>query len=609
MSEQQLNDASQNFVRLTQLITVRGAVVPNPYGGKQRQMMINMDQRLLQQKQVSATDVLSAVNAQNLVMPSGSVNMGTREYDVRTNAAARSLAELANIPIKQIGATTLYLRDVATVSDGFAVQTNMVRQDGRRSVLVAVLKGGRASTLEVVAGARKMLPRIAAIAPPEMVITLLSDQSVFVSGAINSVIREGIVAAALTGFMILVFLGSWRSTLIIASSIPLAILTSLIVLSLIGQTMNIMTLGGLALAVGILVDDATVEIENIHRNLAMGKNLRTAILDGAQQIAAPAFVATLCICIVFLPMFMLGGVARYLFVPLAEAVIFAMLASYFLSRNKPVSDPRALPAEGARARPARRRLFRAHATRVRAHAFERLRPGVWRAARAPGRRAPDVRAGLSRRLPAGLRAHPDARAGLLSECRQRRVSAARPRRERDAHRGDGAPLRPGRGEDPRGDSPRRKSRASSTTSGSRNSPMNTMHMTSGALGPNDADILVSLNAGHHPTADYQRRLRERLAREFPGVIFYFLPADIVTQILNFGIPAPMDIQIEGKDVAASHRDRRQVARGAAPRPRPRGSPPPAAARMLPRSIWRSTAPRRCKAASPSTTSPAMCSIP
>jgi multidrug efflux pump subunit AcrB len=332
LSEQQLNDASQNYVR-PQLITVPGAVVPNPYGGKQRQIMINLDQRLLHQKGVSATDVLAAINAQNLVVPSGTVKIGPREYDVRTNAAARSLEEISEIPIKQVGAATIYVRDVATVSDGFAVQTNIVRQDGRRSVLVSIIKNGVASTLDVVAGARKLIPRIAAIAPPEMVITPLSDQSIFVRGAIGSVLREAVIAAALTGLMILLFLGSWRSTIIIATSIPLSILTSVVILSLLHETINIMTLGGLALAVGILVDDATVEVENIHRNLAMGKGLIQAILDGAQQIAVPAFVATLCICIVFLPMFMLGGVAHYLFVPLAEAVIFAMLASYFLSRT------------------------------------------------------------------------------------------------------------------------------------------------------------------------------------------------------------------------------------------------------------------------------------
>src|ERR1700761_2259146 len=332
LSEQQLNDIGLQFVR-TQLITVPGAVIPLPYGGKQRQIMINLDQNLMQSKHITSNDVLKAVNAQNLILPSGTAKIGDSELDVRLNSAPRSLAELSQIPVKQAGATTIYLRDVATVSDGSALQTNVVRQDGRRGVLLSILKAGNASTLDVVSGIRALLPRIAAIIPPEVKMTFLGDQSTFVRAAISSVLREGTIAAALTGLMILLFLGNWRGTLIIAVSIPLSVLSSILVLSALHETINIMTLGGLALAVGILVDDATVEIENIERNLRMNKELRVAILDGAQQIAAPAFVSTLCICIVFLPIFLLGGVARYLFVPLAEAVVFAMLASYLLSRT------------------------------------------------------------------------------------------------------------------------------------------------------------------------------------------------------------------------------------------------------------------------------------
>ncbi len=332
LSEQQLNDVGLQFVR-TQLITVPGAVVPLPYGGKQRQIMINMDQNLMQSKHITSNDVLKAVNAQNLVLPSGTAKIGDSELDVRLNTAPRSITELGEMPIKQIGATTLYLRDVATVSDGSALQTNVVRQDGRRGVLLSILKAGNASTLDVVRGVRELLPRIAAIIPPEVKMTFLGDQSTFVRASISSVVREGVIAAALTGLLILLFLGNWRGTLIIAVSIPLSVLSSILVLSILHETINIMTLGGLALAVGILVDDATVEIENIERNLRMNKELRVAILDGAQQIAAPAFVATLCICIVFLPIFLLGGVARHLFMPLAEAVVFAMLASYLLSRT------------------------------------------------------------------------------------------------------------------------------------------------------------------------------------------------------------------------------------------------------------------------------------
>src|SRR5271165_3697686 len=332
LSEQQLNDLGLNFLR-TQLITVPGAVVPYPYGGKQRQVMINLNAGLLQSKGLSPQDVLNSVNLQNLILPSGTAKIGETEYDVRLNASPREVSELNSLPIKHVTGTTIYLRDVATVADGFAPQTNVVRQDGRRGVLVTIIKSGTASTLDVVSGIRALLPRVATTLPPELKIEPLSDQSIFVRGAVSGVIREAIIAAALTGLMILLFLGSWRSTLIIAISIPLSILTSVILLGSLGETINIMTLGGLALAVGVLVDDATVTIENIERFLEEGYELHDAILEGAGQIATPALVSTLCICIVFLPMFFLGGVARYLFVPLAEAVVFAMLASYLLSRT------------------------------------------------------------------------------------------------------------------------------------------------------------------------------------------------------------------------------------------------------------------------------------
>src|SRR5271155_3299200 len=334
MSEQQLNDLALNFLR-TQLITIPGAVIPLPYGGKQRQVMINMNQNLMQAKGVSPSDVLNAVNAQNLILPSGTAKVAESELDVRMNVYPRTPAELNRIPIKQVGNTTIYLREVATVSDGFAVQTNVVRQDGSRGVLMSILKAGNASTLDVVAGTRNILPRAASTLPPQLKITPLADQSVFVRGAISGVVREALIAGCLTGLMILLFIGSWRSTVIIAISIPLSILTSILILSFLHETINIMTLGGLALAVGILVDDATVEIENINRILEEGHetDIKQAILDGSQQIAVPALVSTLCICIVFMPLFLLSGVARFLFVPLAEAVVFAMLASYFFSRT------------------------------------------------------------------------------------------------------------------------------------------------------------------------------------------------------------------------------------------------------------------------------------
>src|SRR5580698_5599706 len=334
LSEQQLNDMGQNFVR-PQLVTVPGAVIPWPYGGKQRQIMIDLNPNLLQAKGLSPQDVLNALTDQNLVLPGGTAKIGEFEDDVRVNSSPRTVAELNDLPIKQVGSSTVYLRDVANLRDGFAPQTNIVRQDGHRGVLLSIMKAGTASTISVVEGIRGLLPRVAQTLPPELKIQALADQSIFVKSAVQGVVREALIAACLTALMILLFLGSWRSTLIIAVSIPLSILTSVILLSLLGQTINIMTLGGLALAVGILVDDATVEVENINRNreLEPDKSLREVILDSASQIAVPALVSTLCICIVFLPMFFLAGVSKFLFVPLAEAVAFAMLASYFFSRT------------------------------------------------------------------------------------------------------------------------------------------------------------------------------------------------------------------------------------------------------------------------------------
>src|SRR5258706_10054423 len=332
LTETQLNDLGLNFLR-TQLVTVPGASVPFPYGGKQRQVMVNLNPGLLQSKGLSASDVVSAVNLQNLVLPSGTAKIDQFEYDVDLNASPRTIAELNDLPIKVVGNSTIYLRDVAQVSDGFAPQTNVVRKDGSRGTLVTVLKAGNASTIDVVKGIRQLLPRVAATLPAALKIDPVADQSIFVRAAVSGVVREAVIAACLTGAMILIFLGSWRSTLIIAVSIPLSILTSVIVLSFLHETINIMTLGGLALAVGILVDDATVEIENVNRILGQGKEIREAILEGAQQIAVPALVSTLCISIVFNSMFFLNGVARYLFVPLAEAVVFAMMASYILSRT------------------------------------------------------------------------------------------------------------------------------------------------------------------------------------------------------------------------------------------------------------------------------------
>ncbi len=545
LDERQLADYSQNAVR-PQLVTVPGAVLPLPYGGKSPQISVNMDQNLMQSKGVSPGDLLNALNAQNVVMPSGTAKVGPLEYDVRTNSAPRTIEELGMLPIKKVNGAIVYVRDVATVSSGSAFQTNIVRQDGHRGVLITVLKAGNASTLSVVKGIRGLLPRVLQIVPPNLKITPLSDQSVFVRAAVSGVIREAVIAAALTALMILLFLGSWRSTIIIAISIPLSILTSVIVLSLVGETINTMTLGGLALAVGILVDDATVTIENIERFLENGYELREAILDGAAQIAVPALVSTLCICIVFLPMFFLQGVSRYLFAPLAEAVMFAMIASYILSRTLvPTLAVYLLrPKEHSPSRNPLvvfQRAFEA--------AFERVRAGYQvlltrlvfaRRIFVPSFLAlclcgflllpflgqdffPSTDSGefiLHIRAKTGTRIEETARLADQVEASIRRKL------------------------------PDRELNNILDNLGLPYSPYNTMHLTSGIVGAEDGDILVSLNEDHHPTASYVRQLRRELPREFPGTQFYFLPADITTQILNFGLPAPIDIQFQSDDVTA-----------------------------------------------------------
>jgi len=551
LSEQQLNDLGQNFIR-PQLVTIPGAVIPFPYGGKQRQVMVDLNPDLLQAKGLSPQDVLDAVTNQDLILPGGTAKIDQFEYDVRVNSSPRTVAELNDLPVRQVGSSTVYLRDVANIRDGFAPQTNIVRQDGHRGVLMSILKAGNASTISVVQGVRDLLPRVAQTLPPELKIEALADQSIFVKAAINGVIREALIAACLTALMILLFLGSWRSTLIIAVSIPLSILTSVIILSALGQTINIMTLGGFALAVGILVDDATVEIENIERNLAQGKEIRRAILDGASQIAVPAFVSTLCICIVFLPMFFLSGVSKFLFVPLAEAVVFAMLASYFFSRTIVPTMALYLLRSGEHT-PGKRNLL----SRIQAgfeRSFERLRLSYQlllttvvhrRAVFIPAfllvclsafllvpwlgqNFFPDSDNGqfiLHIRAQSGTRIEETARICDLTEASIRRQI---PAQEVDNILDNiGLPY----------------------------STINFMHSTSGLIGTSDADIMVSLKEKHHPTAGYVRELRKTLPRDFPGVTFYFLPADMVTQVLNFGSPAPIDIQIEGSDVEGN----RQVA--------------------------------------------------
>ncbi len=545
LSEQELNDIGQNFMR-PQLVTVPGAVVPWPFGGKQRQVMVDLNPGLLQSKGLSPQDVLTSFGNENLVLPSGTAKIDEFEYDVRVNSSPRTVAELNNLPIKQDGASTIYLRDVANVRDGFAPQTNIVREDGRRGVLISILKAGNASTIDVVKGIRQLLPRVAQTLPPQLKIQPLADQSVFVSAAVSGVIREALIAACLTALMILLFLGSWRSTLIIAVSIPLSILTSVIALSLLGETINIMTLGGLALAVGILVDDATVTIENIERYMEEGRPQREAILEGAAQIAVPALVSTLCICIVFLPMFFLAGVSKFLFVPLAEAVVFAMLASYVLSRTLvPTLAMYLLRAKEPNSGPSRNSLVRFQLAFERG--FEHLRilyqgllgslvrrrkvfiPSFLGACLAAFLLVPWLGQNffpasdngqfiLHLRAKSGTRIEETARLCDLVESSIRRQV---PPQEMDNILDNiGLPY----------------------------STINYMHSTSGLIGAGDADIMVSLKEKHHPTADYVRELRKTLPREFPGVTFYFLPADMVTQVLNFGLPAPIDIQIDGANI-------------------------------------------------------------
>jgi CzcA family heavy metal efflux pump len=552
MSEQELNDLGQNFLR-PQLVTVPGAVVPWPYGGKQRQMMIDLSPDLLQAKGLSPQDVLSALMNQNLVLPGGTAKIGEFEYDVRTNSSPRSVTELNSLPIKQVGNSTVYLRDVANVRDGFAPQTNVVRQNGRRAVLATILKAGNASTINVVNGIRELLPRVEQTLPSELKIQPLADQSVFVKAAVGGVIREAVIAAALTALMILLFLGSWRSTLIIAVSIPLSILTSVMVLSFLGETINIMTLGGLALAVGILVDDATVTIENIERLLEQGHEARDAIFHGAAQIALPALVSTLCICIVFLPMFFLSGVTKFLFVPLAEAVVFAMLASYVLSRT--VVPTLALyllkkKEHGVREKPGLLSRFQMRFER----GFERLRLSYSvLLTSAVHRRKVFIPAFLFTCLSAffllpwlGRNFFPSSDNGeFILHVRAKSGT----RIEETAKLCDLV-------EDSiRRQIPQHEMDNILDNIGLPYSIISYVHSMSGVIGAGDADILVSLKEGHRPTADYIRDLRQTLPREFPGAIFYFLPADMVTQVLNFGQPAPIDIQIEGADVYGN----RQVA--------------------------------------------------
>jgi multidrug efflux pump subunit AcrB len=550
LDEQTLNDLGQNAIR-TQLATIEGAQTPFPYGGKQRQIQVDLDLNALQAKGLSPVDVVNAVNAQNIIVPSGTMKVDRFEYAIETNSAPSVVKELNNLPVKAVNGAMIYIRDVSHVRDGFPPQTNIVRVNGSRAILMSIMKTGSASTLDIIKGVRGVLANIKDQLPPQLQINALSDQSIFVRGAINGVVREALIAACLTAIMILVFLGSWRSTVIIAVSIPLSILCSLIMLYALGETINIMTLGGLALAVGILVDDATVEIENINRNLESGKEIEQAILDGAAQIATPALVSTLSICIVFVPMFFLNGVARYLFVPMAEAVVFAMLASYLLSRTVVPTMAKYLLKEHDEEETARKHQSRNPLVRFQLgfeSGFSKMRLGYLRlltlfvdhailflilftvfAVGSVALLTPPLGQDFFPSVDAGqFKIHVRARTGtrieetaLLCDHIDGTIRQHIPANELVTIVDNiGLPY----------------------------SGLNLSYSTSAPIGPSDADIQVQLTEDHHPTAAYVDNLRTALNREYPGVTFYVLPVDIVTQILNFGLSAPIDIQIVGPDL-------------------------------------------------------------
>ncbi len=550
LTEQQLYDYGTNFIR-TQLATVQGASIPFPYGGKQRQVQVDIDTRKLQSFGLSASDVVNAVGAQNIILPAGDVKIGSIDYEVETNSAPLTIAELNDLPIKTVNGATIYMRDIGNVRDGFPPQTNIVRVDGQRASLLTITKTGDASTLDIISNVRAQLPMISAQLPPALRIRPIADQSVFVRSAISGVMREAIIAACLTASMILVFLGNWRSTLIIAVSIPLSILCSLLMLSALGETINIMTLGGLALAVGILVDDATVEIENINRNLELGKEVEDAILTGASQIAVPAFVSTLAICIVFVPMFFLAGVARYLFVPLAEAVVFAMLASYFLSRTIVPTMAKYLLKGHEHDRVEQARASRNPFVRFQIafeHYFERLRNwyhGVLKLCL-------QYRTVFLLSIVAFWIASLALLYPWLGQDFFPSVDGGQFKLHVRAHTGlrieDTAGLCDRIEDVIRQQIPKAELGTIIDNIGIPYSGLNLSYSNSAPIGTSDADILVSLAEKHRPTVEYTRALRETLTRDFPGTEFYYLPTDMVSQILNFGLPAQIDVQIAGQQV-------------------------------------------------------------
>jgi CzcA family heavy metal efflux pump len=556
LSEQQLFDLGQNQIRPS-LVTIPGLAMPYPSGGRSRQVQIDLNPVALQSKGLTAQDVGAAIAAQNQINPAGFVKIGSTQYSVRLNNAPGTIEALNDLPVKVVNGATIYMRDIAFVRDGSGPQTNVVHVEGSRSVLLTVLKNGATSTLAIVNGVKDALPKISATLPDTLKILPIGDQSLFVKGAVEGVVHEGAIAAALTSLMILLFLGSWRSTVIIALSIPLAILAAIAALAAFGQTLNVMTLGGLALAVGILVDDATVTIENINWHLEQGKGVIEAILDGAAQIVTPAFVALLCICIVFVPMFFLPGVAGFLFVPMALSVVFAMIASFVLSRTlvptmamyllKP-HRPGDEDAHLAGTPNSRNPLVRFQ--RGFEHRFEKIRAdyvGLLR--RALGARKPFLLGflavvvlsfGLVPML--GSNFFPSVDSGQIAMHIRVPVGS---RIEDTAARFD----RIGRAV--RTLVPAGELGAITDNIGLPVSSINTVYNNSGTIGPQDGDMMITLREGHRPTDEIVGLLRRELPRRFPGATFSFLPADITSQILNFGAPAPIDIQIAGKDAAAN----------------------------------------------------------
>jgi multidrug efflux pump subunit AcrB len=551
--EQEIFDLSNNILR-TQLATVAGASIPYPYGGKQREVQVDLDPRQLRARGLAASDVVNAISSQNLILPAGTEKIDTREYFVKLNASPTKIEELNDLPVKSIDGGVLYVRDVAHVRDGYPPQTNIARVDGKRAIIMNVLKTGNASTLDIINDINSKLPLARAAMPKDLKLVAMSDQSIFVRAAIGGVIREGIIAAALTGLLILLFLGSWRSTLIIAISIPLSVLASVACLAALGETINIMTLGGLALSVGILVDDATVTIENINYHLEQGSEVEQAILEGAHQIALPALVSTLSICIVFVPMFQLAGIAKYLFIPLAEAVVFAMLASYLLSRTLVPTLAKfwlKKKEEGGQEKSGFARFqqgFERRFERMRERYKELLSLAIDGGARfavvfilvmaaaallafplgpLPGLGQdffPTVDAGqmkLHMRAPTGTRIEETA---ILCDQVEKLIRET---------------IKPG------------EITSIVDNLGLPYSGINLSYSTSAPVGPGDADVFINLAEKHSSLQGYQRELRRKLAAAFPSTQFAFLPADIVSQILNFGLPSPLDVQVTGPNAVAN----------------------------------------------------------